>query len=1716
MLKKFQRYMPVLLTDRRNEILYLTGSLIILPAYAITTMYLVDVMKTIPTFGLANLAWLGYGLFIFAFLPQLASSTSKKHWHTSFGRQWWVFSVSLLAIITFIKFNQQVTLHRFWSWFMIVCLFEGVRLLIARGKREPDKKAVTILLILITVGWGTWVYRNTLSTLIGQNFGLSIFVTIASLLFLFQSIIQANEYYRKEKSLLFNPDNELLKRWYVSLIRDLLAIVLLAYFFIYLGTPSLDILCITVYAGMLLAADPAIFISVQRSHLRRLTRGIRHDYIHRLITPTLAPSHFLSRAIHRIRYLWRKNGGIILLITLFVAPTILSSILYFVLQNQNLGELLLLGPSTGILLTIFYVVIVIIYYRPKHIVTPFAPTNDSDTKLKLLAEVITQSFVKNLRYVTLLLNARQAENLYLRHDPNLAIFVTSKQEQEPIEHLQSLGNIEIGQLNLRLGNTLSVLFTQLARTRVQGTLQRRDDQTVAISLEFSERGGRTVSVDIDWIPENTVHDTDQTIIDELTRNLAVKLIVSLGHATHLASNWQSLRYFVDGLSAAYLHNWTHAIACYRKAIEIEETYRGGFGTGYYHLGAATVLQGHLAEGLKYLEKADAYGPPNPENSYMLAITLFSLNREFLHNNPSIFTAIYQHCLSAISLQAHFPEAHHLLGAAYYQRGKLRERSYRRRPKLQDEKGDLIVPQPRYYRDDFKLACYHLGKAIKQYDIFLRHISEDVVAAATIFDEQGRLTQSRMSATHRLADALRFLERFAEAESYYEDVLTAYPDNIQSKIDIGKTYCISENWQRAEELTRHQTTIHRESRWHKSINLYKGWSLMGGIAEELSIHSQWLNFIILFYAEGLNAFTFLKKMRRRDHYMKLLGKAMIDLDFALYQFPGYEIGTVQCNWLDSLQIVVDHPLFQNHDTGSLDQIYRQPLKQGSEFIVAQHFYWLAWRIDATLYREVEKKVFPHSMIGDTRTLPQEQYPEPEFSGVYGRLRSHRDFFKLLLIAEELDRRVNRFSDTVEWLKHGYKLYLDWQDAKRKFESLRDENNDKQITFSERWTVDIFAELSILTIRILAEAGAYSLGKRVALQALTLIQGWMRRWLEKLPNFTFSDKVARFQLATLHTWYAYCQLNISCEAVMAENVPIYRKKLADLDFIEINNEIKRALEYAPGHSLAIYVGSLIQNPKEFNQKAAYNLSALLAEKAAFNPHRNIQPDQDESTAAQMNDQMDYNTYTHRDVGRLSEEARETQEITSMEKRLESSRKLFEKADTRIKLYYQDRVSGNLQLQGPADQVVIHTRLAEIYAKLERPDLSSKHMLYAVALTPYRDVRSESLLILAHYLDNYDQPLEAKSAVEEVVLSHYQLSPLDCLTMHHFAPRAFGCVVATNLEDYQHALENAGSILDELSYAKFLDQQIEIVNEITKQYLGSALNTNFDNSVVNHPECQRINQCLRDYLNILINRKAKNMLPSKEEVADLVSKSYMLFEKISVCPDLTEENHTHIWLNSLGQQSVAIIVRNACEYAYLLCEVKNNIAFNSVELGLNQENNVKYADYAVSVLNRFVDRQPQFIPWNLSKRLGQYYDTQAWAMFRQATSDISKVDSLKSLQRAQDLLKNAQSLLIERALSRDTSSAITYYHLSRISVAQLELIWQGLPASQRKSADVKPEMAHEITVYLRQALLSWRQAKRLAKGGSLTARLRLVRQRIVDYRRQWAELQVPNNHQEDNEIK
>ena len=131
------------------------------------------------------------------------------------------------------------------------------------------------------------------------------------------------------------------------------------------------------------------------------------------------------------------------------------------------------------------------------------------------------------------------------------------------------------------------------------------------------------------------------------------------------------------------------------------------------------------------------------------------------------------------------------------------------------------------------------------------------------------------------------------------------------------------------------------------------------------------------------------------------------------------------------------------------------------------------------------------------------------------------------------------------------------------------------------------------------------------------------------------------------------------------------------------------------------------------------------------------------------------------------------------------------------------------------------------------------------------------------------------------------------------------------------------------------------------------------------------------------------------------------------------------------------------------------------------------------------------DLRVRLAQFYDTLAWIHYRKS---------------GKGNLTKAFNFLNRDAMKYDQESPLIYYHLARIRLSQIESLWQESFSAGVKRTSLSNPKSSMISNYLRDAFLYWRHAHRLDKEKNLYMRLRIVRLRIDQYRKNWEEINRP----------
>gem|GEM_PF-2529834 len=659
-------------------------------------------------------------------------------------------------------------------------------------------------------------------------------------------------------------------------------------------------LSVMALAALFTAGRPRQVLSRQRAYIRNLLAASRQDNLRNIASPTLEESNFInkfriwfSKYVVRNQYLWLTVtfvfGAVIIPLIQITAelnagksvPDILSS----------LPGYIVLGLSSGLLLCTLYFIVWIIRHRQRFIVLPLEikGTDEDKEQLSGVANLLTHSLVEQIQQIGMLFKLRQVENTHTSAGSVLAHFVASGQEPEFINELQSLVNFDDELVSNRLfGRLFTVIINQLAFIKVQGTLRKRADNQLELWFELSRRRSQSVAVGMSIVPPSFSEDLDEVTVHDITRELAIKLVLKLGRTYHLASSWQSLDQFLEGLQAAAEHNWWRAIDAYRMAIQTEEATKSSFGLGHYHLGATLLALGEIDDGIKHLQQAEISGPPLAETYYMLALALINQHWSKLDTNEVKFREVERYCRMALELRPKFPDVHHLLASAHYQRGRLRQRLQTRKYRC----GPIPNLKSLEFPNEYRRTIEHSHKAIKGYDQELDRLLYPRETANGVQGELDRLLQARMMCTHQLADALRALNMYQEADSYYEDVLAVYPSNVRTLIDRMKLYCLNSQWQRADEFLSRNIFTLPEAEWDADVHIYAGWAYAGGVADKVPL-------VLWPYTVFNRVYNWWDRDNPKkpviDELVSLLGQSVFYLSYALQECPTYMTRWWQTDW-----------------------------------------------------------------------------------------------------------------------------------------------------------------------------------------------------------------------------------------------------------------------------------------------------------------------------------------------------------------------------------------------------------------------------------------------------------------------------------------------------------------------------------------------------------------------------------------------------------------------------------------------------------------------------------------------------------------------------------------------------------------------------------------------------------------------------------------------------
>jgi tetratricopeptide (TPR) repeat protein len=1660
-------------TTIRNEIFDWLAKIIIYPAYFVCILGLGD--------WIAGTRWniispLFIVIAIVSLLPPLLIWSS---WPLGFRGREHSYFASIAILLGFYYQQPERTFSIFWVIFFIMCMvFMLRRIWIRKEYHPPDVLAILWTILLSIFVYFAWRY------LAGNNwqFGpirfiplrwqFAVFASIAVfisiwLLLEFTSWFSQNRrgeiFHRTSVSRIF-----LRKNLFWGIIFLLLYLALRFAFF----APLSSMISLAI---LLLAADPYKLLSRSQARLRDLVKPIRVNSISNLLSRDFTSIGWLYSILARLRAYVKRNSQLLSYIFILLLSGVGLPLLAYLREREiTFVSLIQIGLMSGFVLSTIFLIYWIIRNRPKNIVLPFTVAEGQrEAQLQSMADLMTYAFVEQLREISLLLSIRQVENIASRSDHTLPVFVTSGTGQEWIEQVQSLGNIEVGKTSFPLGGFLESFLKLLAHTRVKGTIVRQKDNSIAVLVEYSQRGGQVVSVDLAFVPETSAADLDEKVINNIAKTLATKLLVKLGEHVDLASTWRSLLDFITGLDAAYHRNWWHAIESYRKTLQYEESIGGFSGPSYYHLGATLILQGEVKEGYRMLSIAEARGTPQAETQYMMALALYYIHRDSLHFRPVIFHEIVERCQEALRLRSNFPEAHQLLGNTYYQRGRLLDKGFILKNKSTFQFGAQIQD----FISDYKQAAHHLKLAIRGYDKAIRSLPRDPVAQSTIFNERANLTEYRMAATHRLADALRGLGYFMEAITYYQDVLTVFPGSTKTLVDMAKSYCYSHNWQQAYAFIRKKIFSGERHRWHKSACFYMGWTILGGVLDQLALSSRIMNFFINLYLRisqspgrtpnlDDEAELLLKEKSSKDNKKVLLSKAVVYLDYYIQQFPRYTRPWRRTFWYNDFREVIRKLSgVKNFDDRYRQRCYNASFDIQKDDYLDQLLMWIAWRV--VLINPVADEAltpFTREIIGwPDPTDTQVPVPETKFTSLFSNLLQFRKRMVTLLLEADRLRTLGSFEQHYDRLMLASDMVAEWQIAAKALVDYLPMGTKKEVSFAERWVIDIFAELSMLSARVLAECDAFEALEYLARKSAGLLERWVERWKDVMPKgFHVSNKLLGYEIATLYSWLGYAELHKSVDpTTVARRKAMERSAQSTNSLSEAEHAVEKANRFMPNHPLAIFVNALVLQRNGQGERASDELNRLMSNIWPTDPHK-------------------YELRT--------EIAEKINEISSQDRQTWDN-------DVDMILYYKERVSGRLQFDSILGRSRLHRILADIAEKAEDFDAAAGHGFFALASAPYKDVKGDILLSIAELLTRQENFIGALSLVQEAKNRFNELSSPGLKDVRTLQLLVMECKLHTSIERYSESLELSNGIPKIWNATDLVSKYKHSIDALSYQPHNREL-PRFLN---------RHRRLFNDKIEQIVSKEnlAKANARSLIGIIDLIRKkpiSELLksFNKQRPKPSLhaNEENEIHIdevfdLSSLLGSQLINGFYMDLVTFIIQEIETISNKVRNYAQLGHDLTNAKESANLAIQVMKKVSHLEESFVPGNWRAKLAQLYDTLAWVCFVQGSSSA---------------LAEAHKILSEESLKFDQKSAVIYYHLARVRLAQLEHVWQGLSAENRNNVDIDSNTAWMISQYFRDAFMYWRHSHRLDKARSLYSRLRIVRTRIDIYRRNWEKLLIP----------
>jgi hypothetical protein len=1069
--------------------------------------------------------------------------------------------------------------------------------------------------------------------------------------------------------------------------------------------------------------------SVIRTAQRYIFRSIRHDLLQERNSPMLGITHWFNRLFRQTipSVFSLKNRKFFFGLSIIIGYVLIPFLIYTETGPTGFWELMWMGVLSTVGLMVTYTIIYFLITRQKYVVIPFQITEEvsngqaiGSPELRAVSNLATNLLVDELQKISVLLKMRQVESLSISQNNGNAFFVTSGMNQDFLNHMQELISLNIPPGNFNLGGMVAFVIRQLAHIQVGGRVQKRSNGNIELWVQLNYGNNRSASVGQVILPENSISDIDGIMLRPVVRNIAIKLFLEMGYIQHLGTTTHGLDNFLHGLEATAKRDWWRAISHYREAVLSEEAEQGKFGIGYYHLGTALIFQGSWRQGLEHLLKSEEDGPNIAETQYMIALTKLYMYWANIHEYPNIFYEIKQRLKRAIHLKPDFPEAYQMLGTAFYHRARLMEITHSR---TEDKDHDSF---PYYYRQ----SAYYLRRAIQQYNKRHYHNPDTPIHFSAQQNQNTSSAAQQILTFHELGDALRGMKYYIEAETYYQDVMTIMPHNVRNLANLIKIYCLQENWQKAEETILREAFQTNKAYWDADISFHMAWLMFGGAKTKRFGQELIRNYN--HYRLKDNSLT------NEENY---IAEGFKYLDYAIQQRPRYLTFWDQTNWLKPLLEKVDikfpyrKKIFLKHMSDNL-------LLDTYQNRILQMSIWIGMRLDSNYLADSSNLIFSgkYSYI-QTRLLTISTYFLEANKTLYGyqeKLRNAKDQVFQYLQKMELSIRATGLIKTYQRLIIADELYKYWEDVSNGY---RDMTSGDTITLQERWYIDIYCEISLLTARMLAEAGAYEILFYVSNQTLSDLQQWLRRWNQKVkhnrtPNFNFAPRVNQFHQATLLAWRAYALINCYYHR---ETRSRYESGIIDPKFSEAIN------------------GFLEPNSNNISQLTAYKTIIFIK------TQEDITLAQTKHSSHPLVIFVQALIYQKREL--YGESIDQYQRLIDLISPLDYRQKIkIEKrpddglaninplptpiTDQRIIMTYMEAVSGRQQFNGIVNLTTVNMEIASIQERLENPELRVTHLLEAIRESRFDDLNLDNLIRLANqlsHLERYDEALAILDAAD-----------------------------------------------------------------------------------------------------------------------------------------------------------------------------------------------------------------------------------------------------------------------------------------------------------------------------------------------------------------------------------